>query len=371
MGKPETGVVCTGNVCDAVCTGDFRDALPCTVHALLVRHGFNERKILNFKYALRSQDVDRIDQLKQVKGVGLLAGKLPLKRIRPAAEVKDPEGNRKFVFVTQDGLPIESVLMPGKKSTSVCISTQAGCRMGCRFCHTAKTGFVRNLLPHEMLEQVRYIYLRHVHPHHLGCVTFMGMGEPFDNLANCRTAFDWIRSDWGWMVGSKRITFSTSGAGSWAEFFAFPVLPNLAVSLHSARPEVRRFLMPGARPGLVELRSRMLYYAARANKQVSIEYCLLRGVNDSPADAEALTEYLRGLPCKINLLNYNPAPVRPSTFDRFEPVAVEELLRFRDALRCAGFPALHRRSLGIEIGAGCGQLGFQGARRHDDPSRVP
>jgi 23S rRNA (adenine2503-C2)-methyltransferase len=345
----------------AISAVDFRDLPPSRVHALLADRGWNERKILNFNHALRSQDVTGLGGLRGVRDLEPLLPLLPMRTLALGADMADREGNRKLSFRTADGHAVESVFMPGKKLASVCISVQAGCRLGCRFCATGRMGFGRSLLPHEMLEQVRRVYLRHVHPEHLGCVTFMGMGEPFDNLESCRTAFDWIRSDWGWSVGAKRVTFSTTGARGWEEFLSFPVLPNLAVSLHAAREEVRRSLMPGVRIGLEELRGHMLAYARRENKQVSVEYCLLRGVNDSPDDAGELVSYLQGVPCKVNLLNYNPDP-RMEGRGEFSPVTQETLLRFRDRVSRGGLPVLYRRSLGTEIGAGCGQLGGVRAR---------
>jgi 23S rRNA (adenine2503-C2)-methyltransferase len=332
---------------------DFRNRPPSEIEALFRERGFSKPKILNFKRAFREQQVTRVDELKGIRGLEGLAPLLPLAPLRAASTVTDPEGNQKFVFETRDGLFIESVLMPGKKSISLCISVQAGCRFGCRFCRTGKLGLRRSLLPHEMLDQIRLVYLSSVHPRRLDCVTFMGMGDPFDNICNCRIAFEWIRTEWGWSIGSKKITFSTAGAVGWDEFFAFPSLPNLAVSLHAADQETRNRLMPRCNTPLAELKNRMQHYAARANKQVSIEYCLFRGVNDSPEHARALAAYLQGLPCKINLMNYNPSGEN----DAFQPVGSESLLQFKSWMSEAGFPVLYRRSLGVDIGAGCGQLG--------------
>jgi 23S rRNA (adenine2503-C2)-methyltransferase len=332
--------------------GDFRNTLASDIHALFLAHGFSERKILNFKRAFREQRVDDLKDLKGIRGLEPLLPFLPFSPLRLVRLLTDNERNSKFVFETHDGLHIESVLMPQKRNVSVCISVQAGCRFGCRFCRTGTLGFKRNLLPHEMLEQVRLVYLTDAHPGRIGCVTFMGMGEPFDNLENCRIAFDWIRSDWGWNIGAKKITFSTTGASGWEEFFSFPTLPNLAVSVHAATEEKRRHLMPRSRIPLEQLRRHMIRYSEITNKQVSVEYCLFRGFNDSREDADALSSLLKGVPCKINLLNCNPVDGSP-----YEPVPDERLKQFKSWISAAGFPVLYRRSLGVEIGAGCGQLG--------------
>jgi 23S rRNA (adenine2503-C2)-methyltransferase len=331
---------------------DFRNRPHVQINALFQEHGFSTRRILNFKKAFREQPVDRLQDLKGVRDLDPLIPQLPLQQLFVEKVLTDDHGNQKFAFRTADGLLVESVLMPEKHPPSICISVQAGCRFGCRFCSTGRLGFSRSLLPHEMLDQVRQVFQGGVFPRTLGCVTFMGMGDPFDNIKNCGIAFDWIRSEWGWCIGSKKITFSTLGAVGWNEFFSLPTLPNLAVSLHSAVEEKRGRLMPRSTLSLPELKSRMRRFTERTNKQVSIEYCLLRGVNDSREDAKALAQYLRGLPCKINLMNYNPLKN-----DDFQPVAPEELLRFKTWMREAGFHVLHRKSLGVDIGAGCGQLG--------------
>jgi len=213
-------------------------------------------------------------------------------------------------------------------------------------------GFRRNLLPHEMLEQIWQAYHKAVHPGRLGCGRYMGMGEPFDNLANCHIAFEWIRSGWGWNIGAKKITFSTSGIGRWNEFFSFDVLPNLAISLHAATEEKRRLLMPRSETPLDQLKVQILRYWRETNRYVSIVYCLFSDVNDSDEDADALIRFAAGLPCKVNLLNFNEvegSPFQPAVTGRFE--------RFRSRLRADGISVLHRKSLGTSIKAGCGQLG--------------
>jgi 23S rRNA (adenine2503-C2)-methyltransferase len=317
-----------------------------------MEHGLSNPKILNFKRAFRRQRVSELKNLKGIRGLEPLLPSLPFSPLRLVRLLVDTMDNRKYVFETDDGLNIETVLMPQKSTVSVCISVQAGCRFGCRFCQTGKLGFKRNLLPHEMLEQVRLVYQTSVYPGRIGCVTFMGMGEPFDNLKNCRIAFDWIRTDWGWHIGAKRITFSTTGGAGWKEFFAFSTLPNLAISLHAATEEKRAYLMPHPRIPLEQLTNHMIRYKNITNKQVSVEYCLFRGFNDTRDDADALASLLRGVPCKINLLNCNPVDGSP-----YSPVSDGVLQQFKSWMKAAGFPVLHRRSLGVEIGAGCGQLG--------------
>jgi 23S rRNA (adenine2503-C2)-methyltransferase len=331
---------------------DFRNEHPDRVRKLFTDAGLSSHRVQNFKRTFRTKSVS---DLRDLKGAGDLSPLVPLLPFRTLDQIvrhEDRRGNQKFVFRTGDGLNIESVLMPKRDGFSICISVQAGCRFGCRFCRTGSGGLKRSLMPWEMLEQVRQIYQGAVHPAPITCITFMGMGEPFDNLDSCRTAFEWMRTDWGWSVGAKKITFSTIGELNWDAFFGFETLPNLAVSLHSANRRKRRSLMPGARQSLELLREHMLRYASLTNKQVSVEYCLFAGINDARADAVALADYLGGVPCKVNLLNYNPVEMKG-----FQPVSRDRLLGFMSWLKDAGLPVIHRKSLGVEIGAGCGQLG--------------
>jgi 23S rRNA (adenine2503-C2)-methyltransferase len=331
---------------------DFRNGTVERVRRLFLENGFSERRIGNFQRAFRSQPLDDLRSLKGVSGMEMLLPSLPFSPLRLVSVLEDTRGNQKDLFETHDGHSIESVMLAGKRAPSVCISVQAGCRFRCAFCQTGKMGFKRDLLPAEMLDQVRQMYHKSIAPAHLLCVSFMGMGEPLDNIENCGRAYEWLRSSWGWYIGAKKITFSTTGALNWERFFALNPLPNLAVSLHSPSEEVRRALMPRASIGLSELKTNMKRYTATTNKYVSIAYCMLKGVNDSRDDALMLADYVSGLRCKINLIDYNPITEGP-----FAPVGDAKIGEFRSWLNDRGVSALHRRSLGTEICAGCGQLG--------------
>jgi 23S rRNA (adenine2503-C2)-methyltransferase len=331
---------------------DFRNQYPSQVEALFREQGFPCQRILNFRKAFREQDVEDLRDLKGIRKLEPVLPWLPISHLRMVKILEDSNG--KFQFSTEDDFLIESVFMPSKSDISICISVQAGCRFGCTFCNTGKMGFRRNLLPHEMLEQIRQVYQRTVYPARLGCVSLMGMGEPFDNLRNCHIAFEWIRSGWGWDISAKKVTFSTSGIGRWDEFFSFNVLPNLAISLHAALPEKRQLLMPRSVTTLSQLQEQIRCYWGRSNRYVSIVYCLLGDVNDSDEDADALISFSVGLPCKINLLSFNEVNRSP-----FKAVSTERFERFRARLRAGGISVLHRKSLGTSIRAGCGQLGTE------------
>jgi 23S rRNA (adenine2503-C2)-methyltransferase len=342
---------------------DFRNSGVEEVHRLFVDKGFSEHRIDNFKKAFRTHPLSELRSLKGVSGMEAVLPSLPFSPLRLLDVLQDSRGNEKYRFETHDGQSIESVVLAGKRAPSVCVSVQVGCRFRCSFCQTGKLAFKRNLLPAEMLDQVRQMYQRSIAPARLLCVSFMGMGEPFDNIEHCGRAYEWLRSSWGWYLGAKKITFSTIGALNWDRFFALDPLPNLAVSLHSAVEEVRRALMPRAPVELFELKARMRRYTDLTNTNVSIAYCLLKGVNDSREDASLLADYVRGLRCKVNLIDYNPIPD-----GSFKPVGEGAIAEFRSWLIEKGVSALHRKSLGTEIWAGCGQLGRSpvGNENHSD-----
>jgi 23S rRNA (adenine2503-C2)-methyltransferase len=331
---------------------DFRNNSLFIIENIFILNGFTNLKINNFKKSFRTFEFDNLSFLKGVKGLDKITADLPFRTLEIEKSVKDENGNEKFVFKTFDGFRIESVFMPNKDSISVCVSTQIGCRMGCTFCRTGFLGFKRNLMPDEILEQVRLIYRDRVRPAKLDCVTFMGMGEPFDNLENCKIAFEWIISSWGYQVGRQKITFSTIGTHKFPDFLKWENLPNLAVSLHSAIPEKRKALIPSAVLQLDILKNYLTDYTGRTKKQVTIEYCLFKGINDKNEDIDALADYLKGIKCKINLLNYNK-----NDRSLYQELTSDEISIFKDKLKEKGIPVLYRKSLGTGIGAGCGQLG--------------
>jgi adenine C2-methylase RlmN of 23S rRNA A2503 and tRNA A37 len=285
---------------------DFRNGGVEETRRLFVEKGFSEHRIRNFIRSFRAQPLSDLSELKGVSGMHAIIPSLPFAPLRLLDAVGDSRGNEKFIFETRDGHSIESVVLSGKRAPSVCVSVQVGCRFRCSFCQTGKLGFKRSLLAAEILDQVRQMYQRSIAPSHLLCVSFMGMGEPFDNIESCRKAYEWLLSSWGWHLGAKKITFSTTGALNWDRFFELDPLPNLAVSLHSASEDVRRALMPRVSVSLAELKAQMEKYAELTGKSVSIAYCLFKGVNDSREDALQLADCVRGLRCKINLIDFNP-----------------------------------------------------------------
>jgi len=270
----------------------------------------------------------------------------------PSRTRRAADGTVKHTFGLADGSLVESVLIPDPPRLTACLSTQAGCRMGCAFCATGRMGLVRNLGADEIVAQL-YSLAATAGGGRITNVVLMGMGEPMDNFGAVSDALSILSDDRGICIGSRKITVSTVGLpGGIERLAALPGQYGLAVSLHSAVEETRRRLVPAARAlPLPALRAALARYAEDKGRRVTLEICLIAGINDSIREADALASFARGLPCKINLLAYNPVP--GIDLRRPDEEAVE---RFRDHLypRC---PAVTlRRSRGADIAAACGQL---------------
>lgn len=326
----------------------------------------NQVQLNHFFQLLREQAVTSLNELEAPKELKKVAGRLPFAPLQFVKSVKDSQSNEKFVFKTNDGYLIETLFMPRKDEPSVCVSCQIGCRWQCRFCCSGTIKHVRSLYPHEIIEQVRQISLIKSFKNNKATwirnVGFMGMGEPFDNLANCMQAVEYFNSHWGWQISRQKCTFSTSGSLPFDAFFSYAALPNLALSLHSANQEKRLYLMPAAKIPLTRLKESLIEYCHRTKKQVTIEYCLFDGINDSEQDALELIDYLRDVPFKkINLLGFNTFPAgteaKVAAAQELKPVNEEKIAAFRAFLKAHQISTFYRKSSGTEIGAGCGQLG--------------
>lgn len=257
----------------------------------------------------------------------------------------------KYLFRLADGQAVETVLMTHSYGRSVCISTQVGCRMACSLCASALGGLVRNLSPGEMYDQV--LAVQKDSGQRVSHVVLMGSGEPLDNYDNTIKFLVNINAGYGLNIGFRHITLSTCGVEPRIRDLAgmgFPI--TLAVSLHAADNELRNRLVPLNRKyPLEQLVEACRYYSSGTGRRITFEYALLAGVNDSPAQAGKLAGLIRGIPCHVNLIPYNP--VKERKYDRSSPAAVR---RFRELLEEAGVEATVRRELGTDIDAACGQL---------------
>ncbi len=273
------------------------------------------------------------------------------------------DGCIKFAFRLHDDTTIESVLIPEKERNTLCISSQVGCAMGCKFCLTGTMGFTRNLQVSEIVNQVcaaRDFLLsqpavQRIGPERITNVVYMGMGEPLNNLDNVLASLSLLNEQKGLDIATRKITVSTCGIIPRMQDLGENSSANLAVSLHSVRDAVRSRLMPINQKYSVDaLIAACREYPMRRRKRIMFEYTLLKGINDSDEDARMLAKTLRGLACKINLISYNECPQLP-----YQSPDEDRVLAFQKILLDAHYTAFIRSSRGAEISAACGQLATQ------------
>ena len=261
------------------------------------------------------------------------------------------DGTEKFVYSLHDGNIIETVAMRYKPGISVCISSQAGCRMGCSFCASAKIAFGRNLSSGELLAQVTMT--QKLLGERVRSVVIMGIGEPFDNFDNVMGFLKLANDPEGLNLGARHITLSTCGLVPKIDEFAKANLQvNLAVSLHAPNDELRKKLMPIAKAYPIEqLMVACREYTKATKRRVTFEYSLFAGVNDTPSCAQELVKLLKGGLYHVNLISANEVP--GTVFKSSSPAKVKQ---FRDILTSGGINATIRREMGSDIMAACGQL---------------
>ena len=264
------------------------------------------------------------------------------------------DGTHKFLYALNDDVLIESVRMEYNFGNSICISTQAGCRMGCKFCASASGGFIRNLTAGEMCAQV-YSSLQ---DKKLAGIVLMGCGEPLDNFDQVIRFFELITNPKGAGVGARHITISTCGLVPQMRKLADLKLQiNLAVSLHAFNDETRQELMPIAKTySIQKLIEACRYYIKQTNRRITFEYALVSGINDSVKDAEVLAKLLKGMLCHVNLI-----PVNPGGGD-YVPSLRREAEAFAAVLKKNHIQATIRRTIGDDVDAACGQLRAQRMR---------
>jgi 23S rRNA (adenine2503-C2)-methyltransferase len=266
------------------------------------------------------------------------------------------DGTTKFLFRLEDGESVESVLIFEDKRTTLCVSSQVGCPLGCTFCLTGKMGFVRNLGAHEIVGQILAVkdYQSKKRGPNLRItnVVFMGMGEPLLNFDEVSRAVDIITSDWGLGFSWRRVTLSTAGIPKGILEIGRLRSINLAVSLNAPDDETRDQIMPiNKRYPLRDLIGALREYPLKRGRRITLEYVMLSGINDSPESARALISLIKGLKVKINLIPFNP--FTGASYERPDDDTVE---RFRDILIGANLNAIVRDSRGGDISAACGQL---------------
>lgn len=266
-------------------------------------------------------------------------------------ETSKIDGTQKYLFALPDGNVVESVLMKYKHGNSVCISSQVGCKMGCRFCASAIGGWTRNLLPSEMLEQIYKI--QKLSGERVSNVVVMGTGEPLDNYENLLRFIEMLTDENGLHISQRNITVSTCGIVPKIYELAEEKLQiTLAISLHASNQEKRRELMPIANTyTIAEVLEACRYYFEKTGRRLTFEYSLVGGKNDSEEDAEALARLMKGLNCHINLIPVNP--IKERDFVQSDKKVIEN---FQNKLEKYQINVTIRREMGRDINGACGQL---------------
>ncbi len=265
---------------------------------------------------------------------------------------KSSDGTQKALLKLEDGLFIESVLIPGKSHWTICISTQAGCAMGCEFCLTARQGFKRNLTPGEIVGQLTTLRYETSEGPHINNIVMMGMGEPLANYKNTIKSIQILTSDFGGGISNRRITVSTCGLAPQIMQLGKDICINLAVSLNAHDDETRSRLMPvNKKYPLATLLDACKKYPMPGRRMLTYEYILIDGVNSTRADAEKLARLLKDQRCKLNLIVFNEFPGSD-----FKAPSAKDVSAFQQVLLDRHFTAMLRKSKGSDILAACGQL---------------
>jgi len=313
---------------------------------------YRAKQVYRWIYANGATDFEQMTDLSKATRQ-LLQERAVLPQLTVQHESVSADGTRKYLYGLPDGETIESVWIPEERRSTLCISTQVGCAMGCGFCLTAQGGLTRNLESWEIVEQV--LAARRVAPEFppITNVVMMGMGEPLANLGNVVPALEMLVDDLGIGLGPSKVTVSTVGViPKMAEFGQLAPYANLAVSLGASTDKVRNELIPVASKWpLKELMVACRNYPLPPRRSIFFEYILIKGINDSRADAKQLVKLLHGVRCKVNLMSYNPSPGLP-----FERPDWDTVLAFQKTLGDSGIRTLVRKSRGQDVLAACGQL---------------
>ena len=308
---------------------------------------FAAKQIARWLYDKHATTIEAMSDL-SVRHRALLAETYEVGFTSPEKVSISADGTKKYLYRTSQNHFIESAYIPDGDRATLCISSQAGCRMGCRFCATGRQGLQHSLSTNEILNQIGSLPERE----RLTNVVFMGMGEPLDNLDSLLPALEVLTSAWGFGWSPTRITVSTAGVASRLERFLEATQVHLAVSLHNPFPHERAEIMPVEKAWPIrEVVEILRRYDFTHQRRVSFEYIVMSGLNDSPRYIRELCRLLDGIKCRINLIRFHKIPGSPyfSPDDR-------AMIAFRDALTAKGIHTTIRTSRGEDIQAACGLL---------------
>ena len=313
---------------------------------------FTARQVSEWLYTHRIDDIDKMTNLSK-KARERLKEKYSIGLVSPRSFMESSDGTKKYLFHTADNKLIESAYIPEKNRATLCLSCQAGCRMGCHFCMTGMQGLQGNLGAGEILNQLVSI----PEADKITNLVYMGMGEPFDNTANLIKSIKILTSEWGFAMSPRRITVSTIGIIPGIREFLSETDAHLAVSLHSPFGDERKKLMPAENKyPLKEIMKVIKDYDWGRQRRISFEYIMFRGINDTERHIKELSRLLSGLHCRLNLIRFHSIPGLP-----YESSSHTTIMNFRDTLSARGITTTLRASRGEDIMAACGMLSTMGA----------
>jgi len=311
---------------------------------------FAAKQMARWLYVARATDIDQMTDI-SLRGRASLNERFCVGLTPPKMGAESADGTVKFLFDGRGGRDIEAVYIPDRDRATLCVSSQAGCKMGCKFCMTGRQGFHGNLDASDIINQVMSI----PQSPDLTNIVFMGMGEPMDNLPAVLAAIEILTAPWGFAWSPKRITVSSIGKLKELKQLLDLTKVHVAISIHSPYPEERLSLMPVEKAWPISQVIELLRgYDFAHQRRLTVEYIIWRGINDDSRHADALARLLRGLDCRVNLIRYHSLP------DSDLATASESTMTaFRDRLNALGITATIRASRGQDIQAACGMLAGQ------------
>ncbi|MCF0254987.1 23S rRNA (adenine(2503)-C(2))-methyltransferase RlmN [Bacteroides heparinolyticus] len=309
--------------------------------------GFSAKQIASWLYDKKVTSIDDMSNL-SLKHRGLLKEIYEVGAEAPMDAMRSVDGTVKYLYRTGEGHFVEAVYIPEEDRATLCVSSQVGCKMNCKFCMTGKQGFAANLTSHQIINQISSLPEREK----LTNVVMMGMGEPLDNLDEVLKALEVMTASYGYGWSPKRITLSSVGLRKGLKRFIEESDCHLAISLHSPVPLQRRDLMPAEKAfSITEIVELLRNYDFSKQRRLSFEYIVFKGVNDSLTYAKELLKLLRGVDCRINLIRFHAIPGVD-----LEGADMETMTAFRDYLTSHGLFTTIRSSRGEDIFAACGML---------------
>ena len=312
------------------------------------------KQLAQWIYARRVRSFDEMTNISKA-GREKLKEMYDLGVVLPSACQESSDGTRKYLFPVGEGNAVEAVMIPDDDRKTLCVSSQAGCRMGCRFCMTGRQGFHGNLSVSLILSQ----FIAIDEAAGLTNAVFMGMGEPLDNFDNVMKAIEVLTAEWGFAWSPKRITLSTIGVIPALKKYLDGCRCHVAVSLHNPFGEERAQMMPVQKAwDIREVVDLLRHYDFTGQRRVSFEYTMFKGLNDDKRHADALVRLLRGLECRVNLIRFHKIPDAP--YDSSPAVIMEN---FRDRISNQGITCTIRASRGEDILAACGMLAGEHRKR--------